>query len=88
MSATADQSGATAIRPFHVDVPDDTLEDLRRRIVAARLPSKELVDDRPQGVKLATIQALARWSCSRPRSAPRSDRSAKGRRAILMSTAT
>ena len=48
-----------AIRPFRVDIPDESLEDLRRRIAATRLPSKELVEGRSQGVQLATIQALA-----------------------------
>ena len=61
MSVTTGQSGATAIRPFHVDVPDAALDDLRRRIAAVRWPSKELVPDRSQGVQLATIQALARY---------------------------
>ena len=50
-----------AIRPFHVQIRDEALEDLRRRIAATRLPSKELVDDRSQGVQLATIKALARY---------------------------
>jgi pimeloyl-ACP methyl ester carboxylesterase len=49
------------IRPFEVHVPDEDLAGLRRRIAAARLPSKELVDDRSQGVQLATIQELARY---------------------------
>jgi pimeloyl-ACP methyl ester carboxylesterase len=49
------------IRPFEVHVSDEDLADLRRRIAAARLPSKELVDDRSQGVQLATIQELARY---------------------------
>jgi hypothetical protein len=50
-------SGANAaIRPFHVETPVDALEALRRRVAAARLPSKEPVDDRSQGVQLATIQ--------------------------------
>ena len=44
------------IRPFNVDIPDEELEDLRRRIAAARLPSKELVEDRSQGVQLTTIR--------------------------------
>jgi pimeloyl-ACP methyl ester carboxylesterase len=61
MSATTEKSGATAIRPFHVDIPDEALDDLRRRIAATRLPSKELVPDRSQGVQLATIQELARY---------------------------
>ena len=52
---------ATDIRPFHVDIPDDALGDLRRRIDATRWPSKELVADRSQGVQLATIRALARY---------------------------
>src|SRR5215469_14644026 len=54
-------SNETEIRPFRVDMPDDAIADLRRRIAAARLPSKELVDDRSQGVQLATIQELARY---------------------------
>jgi hypothetical protein len=47
------------IRPSWVEVPDDAIADLRRRIAGARWPSKELVDDRSQGVQLATIQELA-----------------------------
>jgi Epoxide hydrolase N terminus len=42
-------------------VPGEELADLRRRIAAARWPSRELVDDRSQGVQLATIQELARY---------------------------
>ena len=61
MSLTTDQSGATAIRPFQVAFPDEALKDLRRRIAAVRLPSRELVDDRSQGVQLATIEELARY---------------------------
>ena len=49
------------VRPFEVHIPDEDLTDLRRRIAAARLPSKELVADRSQGVQLATIQELARY---------------------------
>src|SRR5215470_15741705 len=52
---------ATEIRPFRVEMPDEAIADLRRRIAAARLPSKELADDRSQGVQLATIQELARY---------------------------
>jgi pimeloyl-ACP methyl ester carboxylesterase len=52
---------ATEIRPFHVEVPQEQLDDLRRRIAATRWPSSELVDDRSQGVQLATLQALARY---------------------------
>src|SRR5262245_53673677 len=54
---------ATAIetRPFRIEISDEQLADLRRRIAATRFPSKELVDDRSQGVQLATTQALARY---------------------------
>src|ERR671931_640854 len=51
----------TEIRPFQLDIPEEALEDLRRRIQATRLPSEELVEDRSQGVQLATIQALATY---------------------------
>jgi pimeloyl-ACP methyl ester carboxylesterase len=52
---------ATEIRPFHVETPDEQIDDLRRRIAATRLPSKELVEDRSQGVQLATIRELAEY---------------------------
>ncbi len=51
----------TDVRPFRVDVPQEALDDLRRRIAATRWPSSELVDDRSQGVQLATMQELARY---------------------------
>jgi hypothetical protein len=57
MSTTAQT--ATDIRSFRVDTPEEKLTELRHRIAAKRLPSKELVDDRSQGVQLATIQELA-----------------------------
>ncbi len=44
---------------FRVDIPQDKIDDLRRRISATRWPTKELVDDRSQGVQLATLKALA-----------------------------
>ena len=50
-----------AVRPFRVDVPEEELVDLRRRIGATRWPSKELVEDRSQGVQLPTMQELARY---------------------------
>jgi pimeloyl-ACP methyl ester carboxylesterase len=56
-------SDQTEIRPFRVEVPDEAIADLRRRIAETRWPSRELVADRSQGVQLATIQELARyWS--------------------------
>ena len=54
-------SDETEIRPFRVDMPDEAIAELRRRIGATRLPSKELVDDRSPGVQLATIQELTRY---------------------------
>jgi pimeloyl-ACP methyl ester carboxylesterase len=51
----------TEIRPFHLDVPDAELGELRRRIDATRWPSQELVADRSQGVQLKTLQELARY---------------------------
>jgi len=57
------QTTATAVRPFRVDMPEEKLAELRRRIVATRWPSKELVADQSQGVQLAMLQELARyWS--------------------------
>ena len=59
MSSTVET--ATEIQPFHFEIPEDQIDDLRRRIEATRLPSRELVEDRSQGVQLATIQELARY---------------------------
>src|SRR3954466_12824079 len=58
---TSTVESATEIRPFHFEVPEDRMDDLRRRIVATRWPTKELVPDRSQGVQLATMQQLARY---------------------------
>jgi pimeloyl-ACP methyl ester carboxylesterase len=52
---------AIEIRPFHVDVPDEALDDLRRRIAATNWPEKETVADQSQGVALAMVQELARY---------------------------
>ena len=54
-------SSETEIRPFRVDMPDEAIADLRRRIAATRWPSQELAADRSQGVQLATIAELARY---------------------------
>jgi pimeloyl-ACP methyl ester carboxylesterase len=59
MSSTVETT--TEIRPFRFEVSDDELEDFRLRIGATRWPSKELVDDRSQGVQLKTLQELARY---------------------------
>ncbi len=50
-----------AIRPFHVNVPEAELTELRRRVKATKWPERETVTDQSQGVQLATIQELARY---------------------------
>ena len=59
MSTTVDT--ATDIRSFQIEIPEEQIDDLRRRIAATRLPTKELVEDRSQGVQLATMRELARY---------------------------
>jgi pimeloyl-ACP methyl ester carboxylesterase len=59
MSSTVET--ATEIRPFHLEIPEEQIDDLRRRIAATRWPSKELVPDRSQGVQLSTLQELAHY---------------------------
>jgi len=59
MSSAAET--AIDIRPFQVEIPEEELAELRRRIKATRWPSQELVADRSQGVQLATLQELARY---------------------------
>src|ERR671918_149510 len=49
------------VRPFHIDVSEEDLVDLRRRIEATQWPEKETVEDQSQGPRLATMQALARY---------------------------
>ncbi len=61
MSTTVET--ATEIRPFRVDVPQEELDDLRRRIANTRWPERETVADESQGVQLATMEQLADyWS--------------------------
>jgi pimeloyl-ACP methyl ester carboxylesterase len=52
------------IKPFHVEIPEEQVDDLRRRIGTMRWPTKELVADRSQGVQLGTMQELARYWAS------------------------
>src|SRR5262245_44342444 len=56
---------ATDVRPFQLDIPEENISELRRRVAAPPWPSKELVGDASQGVQLATMQALADyWATS------------------------
>ena len=56
-------AGKDAIRPFHVSIPKEAIDKLRRRIADTQWPEKETVADSSQGVPLATMQELARyWS--------------------------
>ena len=57
MSTTVDPT--TEIPSFRIEIPEEQIDDLRRRVSAMRWPTKELVPDRSQGVQLATLQALA-----------------------------
>jgi hypothetical protein len=50
-----------AIRPFRIDIPEEDLADLRRRVLATRWPDRETVMDQSQGVQLAKLQELARY---------------------------
>jgi pimeloyl-ACP methyl ester carboxylesterase len=59
--AATEASGDDAIRPFRVDLPEDALVDLRRRITMTRWPDRETVGDASQGVQLAAIQEVARY---------------------------
>ena len=52
---------ADAVRPFHINVPNEQLADLRRRVAATRWPERETVTDDSQGVPLAMMQELARY---------------------------
>jgi hypothetical protein len=54
-----------AVNPFHIDVPEEDLVDLRRRIAETRWPERETVDDNSQGVPLAMMQELARCAIGR-----------------------
>jgi pimeloyl-ACP methyl ester carboxylesterase len=59
MSTTMDVG--TGIAPFTVEISQDQIDNLRRRIEATRWPAAELVEDASQGVQLAFLQELARY---------------------------
>jgi pimeloyl-ACP methyl ester carboxylesterase len=50
-----------AIRSFRINIPEEQLVDLRRRIAATRWPDKETVADESQGAQLARLQQLVRY---------------------------
>jgi len=58
---TAAMNVDPAVRPFHVDIAEEAVVDLRRRIAAWRPPEREPVDDQSQGVQLATVQHLSNY---------------------------
>jgi pimeloyl-ACP methyl ester carboxylesterase len=57
----ATNGGSDALRPFRANIPQDAIDDMRRRILATRFPEKETVNDDTQGVQLATMEKLARY---------------------------
>jgi pimeloyl-ACP methyl ester carboxylesterase len=61
MSVATESTPATEVRPFHVDIPEETLDDMRRRLRATRWPDAETVADDSQGAKLARMQELVRY---------------------------
>src|SRR5258708_29090535 len=54
-------SYSTEIRPFSLNIPEEALVDLRKRIAATRWPAGETVPDQSQGVRLAQIRALVNY---------------------------
>jgi pimeloyl-ACP methyl ester carboxylesterase len=57
----AQAAASGAISPFRVNVPEEDLLDLRRRLAATRWPDREIVADQSQGVQLTTVQQLVRY---------------------------
>jgi len=60
-SLSTEAQTSEAIRPFRVNIPEQKLADLKRRILATQWPEQELVKDETQGVQFATMQALAKY---------------------------
>lgn len=61
MAHAAAPGDATAIRPFRIHVPQEAIDDLRRRIALTRWPDKETVNDQSQGVPLAKLKPLVEY---------------------------
>jgi epoxide hydrolase-like protein len=51
-------SANDSIRPFQIDIPEESLQELRRRVATPRWPDRETVSDRTQGAQLAKVQEL------------------------------
>jgi hypothetical protein len=53
-----------SVNPFRIDIPQEALDDLRRRITATRWPDRETLTDQSQGVLRAMLRDVARaWTC-------------------------
>jgi pimeloyl-ACP methyl ester carboxylesterase len=61
LDAVGQPANQTDIRPFKVNIPEEQLTDLHRRLAATRWPGKELVEDASQGVQRAMLQELTRY---------------------------
>src|SRR4029450_3878784 len=61
LTSATQAADKNAIRPFHVNVPEAELTELRRRINATKWPEREPVTEQSQGVQLATMQKLAQY---------------------------
>jgi hypothetical protein len=60
-TASAQPNEDQSIHPFRVDIPEQDLVELRRRIAATRWPDRETVDDQSQGIQLAKIKPLVEY---------------------------
>jgi pimeloyl-ACP methyl ester carboxylesterase len=58
---TANSAGASAISPFHIEVPQGEIDELRRRAQATRWPDEETVSDRSQGVQMGKLRPLVEY---------------------------
>jgi pimeloyl-ACP methyl ester carboxylesterase len=58
---TPENEASTSIRPYHVNVPEAAVADLRQRVLNTRWAEKETVTDRSQGVQLAKIEVLVKY---------------------------
>ena len=59
MSVSTDTTANATIRTFQIDVPDEVVADLRRRVAATRRPDRETVADQSQGAQLAKMPLIS-----------------------------